>query len=96
MLTVPDPTIERDAHQCTWTYQHRRCPEMIELHVHGAATPDGQDRTLCDRHERELQASRHRRLVAARAQRRASGADQPQMQHCVRRFTAPTRLEMRG
>ena len=63
MLTVPDPTIERDAHQCTWTYQHRRCPEMIELHVHEAVTPGSQDRTLCERHERELQASEHRRLA---------------------------------
>jgi hypothetical protein len=36
---------------------------MIELHVHEAAAPDSQDRTLCDRHERELQASEHRRLA---------------------------------
>ena len=63
MLTAQDTTIERDAHQCTWTYQHRRCPEMIEPHVHKTAKPDGEDRTLCDRHKRELQASEHRRLV---------------------------------
>jgi hypothetical protein len=61
-----DPTVERHAHQCTWTYQHRRCPEMIDLHVHEAATPDGQDRTLCDRHERELQASEHRRFARSK------------------------------
>jgi hypothetical protein len=36
---------------------------MIELQVHEAAMPDGQDRTLCDRHERELRASKHRRFA---------------------------------
>ena len=53
--------IERDAHQCTWTYGHRRCLEVIEVHVHEAARPGDQARTLCDRHERELEAGEHRR-----------------------------------
>ena len=63
MLSVSHPVIERDAHQCTWTYQHRRCVEMLELHVHEAARPGDQDRTLCDRHERELQTGEHRRVA---------------------------------
>jgi hypothetical protein len=36
---------------------------MYELHVHEATSADGQDRTLCARHERELQACGHRRFV---------------------------------
>jgi hypothetical protein len=62
MLSAPDATIERDAHQCTWTYRHCRCLEVTALHAHSATTPGDQDRTLCDHHERELQASQRRRF----------------------------------
>jgi hypothetical protein len=53
--------MEHDGHRCTWMNNHRRCPATSGLRVHPATTPDNQDRTLCERHERELQAHERER-----------------------------------
>jgi hypothetical protein len=61
MVDAPAIFVGRDDPRCTWTTGHRRCPETTGLSVHPATATDGQDRTLCERHERELQArERHR------------------------------------
>jgi hypothetical protein len=67
MLSAQAATIERDGHRCTWTARHCRCAEIDELHVHEATTPGAEDRTLCELHERELQASERRRFARLNA-----------------------------